>query len=309
MKSSSDNPRRRPGYHVPRAEGVFDSAVAHQDLSPESYEELNSLTSVIYEVQPTAFAYAILERNHNAIEATLAAEQQRYRSLFQEGRNPVEDGYSSLIVLTQWTNNFLSSASGFLDQTNRRLTSSHGKGSRELQDWTALRSSLHDSRFSYRFLYQLRHYAQHFALPLNNLQVNANRDAPDKALEYQLGLEIRRDDLLKDGFDWKHAHAGIEAQDPSFDLLPLAREYLDSLALLCRAYLHFHSNRIADCGNYLRAYLKSFGIPSNAWPVLFIGESDVPGCAPGQVEWIPVQQFQFIQQLLNRLPEKTNDPT
>ena len=153
-------------------------------------------------------------------------------------------------------------------------------------------------------MYHLRHYAQHHSIPLNNLQVKANRDDPSSPWQFEIGLSTLRDGLLKDGFDWKQARAGIESQSEIFDLQPLVAEYVESLGVLCRGYLESHQQRLVECGRYLGAYVRVFKIPPKSWPVIFVGESQVAGCPPGQVEWVPIGQYQFIIDLLARLPKQ-----
>jgi len=300
-------PLRRPGYFVPTPDGLLDAAVSKTAFTAQAYSEFVLLTRVIFDVQPVAFAFAGVEANHSDIGEAIALHQHRHADALKQGLDPVQESCQSFLKIARCLNNFLASGSAFVDQADRRLRLEYGETSAEARNWTELRRGEYDSRFSYRFMYHLRHYAQHYSIPLNNLRVNANRDGPNFPWSFEISLSIRRDELLRGGFDWKHARTELESQEEVFDLRSLAAEYLDSLAVLCRAYLDTHQHRMQECAHYLSAFVAKLNIPSKAWPVIFVGKSEVTGRPPGKVEWVPVGQFRLIAELLSRLPERTRD--
>ena len=55
---------RRPGFQVLQPDGTMDFGVHPVPLSLSSYTELIDLTNVVHELQPTAIAYALVERSH-----------------------------------------------------------------------------------------------------------------------------------------------------------------------------------------------------------------------------------------------------
>ena len=84
----------------------------------------------------------------------------------------------------------------------------------------AARTRSFDRSAAYRFLYNLRDYAQHSGPPLGALTV-----ASDGAGGRRLGLVLKQSELRLAHFDWsRHAVAVLDQWPEQFDLLPLLEE-------------------------------------------------------------------------------------
>jgi len=282
----------------------MDFCVHKTPLTPANYSELTRLTSVVYDLQPTGIAYGVAEANHESIHAELSAQQLRFDSLFADEGDPVDCSCDCLLGLTCRVTNFLSAVSAFLDQTGHAAKRKMGAESNAYDEWTSARRNLYEERFSYRLLYQLRHYVQHYALPVSNIIVEGTRPEIGSNMVYEIGIRLQRDILLNGGFNWKHARTGIQSQPSEFDLLPLIDEHMNSIGILCRQYLENFRDGISECERYLDAFHRSYAVPKNAQAVVFVGESLNSDTPPGRQESIPVSQFRRIKTLLESLPSR-----
>jgi len=100
--------------------------------------------------------------------------------------------------------NFLSSIRSYLDFMERLLKKRYGEESAIFENFKTNCSTEYDSNFSYRFLYNLRHYAQHKGFPLGEIKwgQQPSSDNPSMVMFY-LEVSIMRDEILNN-FDWKN---------------------------------------------------------------------------------------------------------
>jgi hypothetical protein len=99
--------------------------------------------------------------------------------------------------------NFFSEFRAFLDYTESHLKTRYGEESTEFKDFKAACGREYDSSVSYRFVYELRSYAQHSGVPINNMSITSGDFDPTLgAVRHHLLLEIDRDRLLNGPFNW-----------------------------------------------------------------------------------------------------------
>ncbi len=128
---------------------------------------------------------------------------------------------------------FFSEFRVFLDYTETKLKRRYGESSEQLRAFKAACSRQFDGSFAYRFVYQLRNYALHVNLPLNAMSLASGEgkfDPEDPGTHNRFAVEVARDALLNDGFDWrKDVRPGLESLPPSFELNPLINEAMHGL--------------------------------------------------------------------------------
>jgi hypothetical protein len=291
---------RRFGYYIPQQNGTVDISVGVNVPDADVLAELNEIVSVIFKLQPIIFALDMVERNYQEILDSI----KHYRSRLEdvEPGLPVDistamDGFLST---SQKVTNFLSSTSAFLAQTEMQLRRIHGKGSPELNSWDEKRKNLHAQCFSYRFLYELRNFAQHRNIPFSNLNIAGERPSEDLPMVFKIGVQIFRDGLLDDGYKWGKVQVEIQQQPPVLDLLPITSEYLNCLRRLCLEAVRYQDVQLAECGHYFDVMCRMLKIPDGAVPVLIIGEP-TKTAPPSRYEIIPIEQYKFIIRRLVKL--------
>lgn len=132
--------------------------------------------------------------------------------------------------------NYLTAMRLFLDHTEARLKRTYGKDSSVATALKARCAQAYDDAFSYRFLYRLRNFAQHCALPIGHVSVHSRlADPAAKRIEREVALSFDAGFLLEHGANvWGNLREEIETRRPGFDVLPLVREATDHLTAIER---------------------------------------------------------------------------
>lgn len=285
---------RRFGYYIPQPNGTFDAVVNAEVLSPNTLSEMHKVVRVVFDLQPIIFALNVVERNYSELIDLIQKYRSQLNKITTNMAIPGSFVMDGLILSSQKINNLLSSASAFLAQTETNLGRLHGKVSSELIKWNEKRKSIHANSFSYRFLYELRNFAQHRSIPLSRFNIAGKRVA-DIEMIFKIDVLIVRDELLANGYDWKKLRVEIKQQPPEIDLLPLAKEYLHGLRQICLEAVKIQSDQLALCGQYFDAWRSMMHMPVGAIPVVYIGESASPNeVPPSKLELIPMEQYQYL---------------
>lgn len=126
--------------------------------------------------------------------------------------------------------NFLSSTRSYLDFMDRSLHKRYGKNSTIYRNYKKYTNEEYDSNFSYRFLYNLRHYAQHKGFPIGSISWGQKpiKNSQDKP-EYFLKVSIVRNEILKD-FEWRKLEPDITRQPELIDPRLHAELFIKSLS-------------------------------------------------------------------------------
>ena len=293
---------RRFGYYTSNPNGTFDFRVSSKPADAAVVAELRTLVKVVFHLQPIVIALEGVLRNRADLIGFVGA----YRAQLNAAATPhvrVEAALEGLIAATQRTTNLLSAATAFLAMTEAALRDAYGESSAELVAWNTRRRELHAASFAYRFLYELRNFAQHRALPVSSFNIFGERPSEGLPMVFQPNVRLIRDALLVAGFDWGKLQAELEQQPAQFDLLPLIDEYVASLQALCLDVFMLEGARLAQCVLYMDAIKRTLQVPEGAIPVVFVGESASPHQPPGNVEIIPGEQLRW---LIRRFDELMN---
>lgn len=292
---------RRFGYYTPNPDGTIDFVVHDIVASRKNLIEFQEVISVIFNLQPIIFAFNVVERNYQELTDSIQEHCSQLNNSLTTSAKPISFIMDGKILTVQKISNFLSSTSAFLDQTKMQLRRVHGKDSPELNSWDKKRKNLHAASFSYRFLYELRHFSQHRSLPFSSFNIAGRRSSENAPMIFRAKALILRDGLLEDGWNWKKIQIEIQHQPSEFDLLPLITEYLHSLRQLCLEAVELQSVRLAECAHYFVVMRRVLKIPIDAVPVIFIGESISKEIPPSRQELIPMEQLGYLLREYDKL--------
>jgi len=125
----------------------------------------------------------------------------QYRDFHRWAESEGKKSYSSFqlnsglykVFAAQNLINMLTSFRSFSDITAARI--SHDYGKQGLEYFHSLESNAFDKSFSYRFIYKLRNYSQHYSIPIAEFVIDDNF-AEDR--KYNFKVTISRDRLLAD---------------------------------------------------------------------------------------------------------------
>lgn len=293
---------RRFGYYIPKPEGTIDFVLQNQAISADALAEFHEICSIIFNLQPIIFALDVVERNYQELVDATEIHRSQLSGSMTTISKPISVVMDGFVLIAQRISNFLSSTTAFLDQVETQLRRIHGEGSPELNTWDEKRKSLHAKSFSYRFLYQLRNFAQHCSLPFSSFNIAGERSSENAPLLFKINAMILRDGLFGVGFNWKKSvEAEIRDQPTEFELLFLIPEYLHILRQLCLEAVQLHSMQLAECASYLDAVHRTLKIPMGAVPIIFIGESTSKDIPPSRYESIPMEQFEYLLREYDKL--------
>lgn len=125
-----------------------------------------------------------------------------------------ENLFEILIEVDRHLLNILTGMRTFLDHSGTRLSRVYGNASKELASFKQACSAEYDNYFSYRFLYNLRNYAQHCGLPVGSIDIVSRsmrlrkapphyRVFPDSLSAHRVIVLFDRDLLLRSFDKWK----------------------------------------------------------------------------------------------------------
>ena len=196
----------------------------------------------------------------------------------------------------------------FLEYAERKLKRRYGKDSEQARKFKQATSEQFDNSFAYRFVYQLRHYAQHINLPINALSLESGKfDFVLATSKHNLLVEVNRDELLNSGFDWR-----AEDVRPKLRSLPAKFElntYIEAM-MECLEKIHvaFVSIGLPDAKRGA-AYIKNLVEPLRGRGRPCVYHFDAPeDSALGsvvdfatEISWMQVE----LAELIANLPEPT----
>ena len=286
---------QRFGYYIPKPDGTMDFFVHDQVATADILTEFHGICSVIFNLQPILFSFDTVERNYSELVDSIKNHQLHMGNSVIVSAEPISTVIDGFALTSQKISNFLSATSAFLAQTETQLRRAHGVGSPTLEMWNEKRKYLYDNNFSYRFLYELRNFAQHCSLPFSRFDVAGERAFENASMLFNVNAMILRDGLFGVGFQWKKpVEAEIRKQPAEFELLRLIPEYFHILRQLCLEAIQLHRERLADCARYFDAVRRILKIPVGAVCVIFIGESASRDFPPSRFKSIPIEQFDYL---------------
>lgn len=179
------------------------SYIEGRELSDQQIADYREAVGFVVEYQDQpAFRLVVGNyREYRALEAAMdmALTTQTVQTAFPPGEH--------LFQLRRTLLNWLTAVRFLDDYTSARLTRTYGNESRERKRYTAARAAAYDNVacYSYRFVCQLRHYAQHCGMVPVQGQIHI--DGTGRNLE----LYFDRDELLAKFTNWKKVKSDLIA--------------------------------------------------------------------------------------------------
>ncbi len=170
--------------------------------------------------------------------------------------------------------NFLSSTRSYLDFMGRLLKNRYGEDNKIYTDFKKYTNEEYDSNFSYRFLYNLRHYAQHKGFPIGSIAWGQKPMMPNSHKpEYFLDVSIVRKEILIN-FDWKKLEPEIKKLPELIDLKIHVEAFMRSLRKIHIKVMLTIFSTLKDDANLILRYSKEL-LAKKGIPVLFEIEGDI----------------------------------
>lgn len=160
--------------------------------------------------------------------------------------------------------NFLASVRMYLDHTETYIKRRYGDNSPNWMNYKDACSKAYDEIFSYRFLSQLRNYAQHCGLPVNYFHVKSGR-TPERIGEAspELIFGLERDFALRD-FKWKKLHQELAQKTDVIEVDEHVHILMESIRQINQVFAEDELAYLRPKAAYVDELAKRFGFSDEA---------------------------------------------
>ncbi len=189
--------------------------------------------------------------------------------------------------------NLLSSTRSYLDFMERLLKNRYGEESAIFTNFKKNCSAEYDGNFSYRFLYNLRHYAQHKGFPIGAIMWGQKQspDEPPKVIFY-LVVSVVRDEILRN-FDWRTLENEVKNLPEKVEILPHISSFMESLSRVHAKSINDIFQTLTESAQQITTIGKRL-VGKEGEPVVFEFEGDVRNIQQLSHKSLPIKLAQQI---------------
>lgn len=244
--------------HVEDAPGGI-SIVGGTPLSDETYEWYAEAVRFVLDRKEQASLKLVIGNyaEFRAIESSMAIVFTTTRQA--NWPDPAQSLFHFRRILLNWLN----SIRLFDDHNRARIVRTYGDPSRELDGYKAARSAIYDEVPGYRFMFEMRNYAQHCGeLPVIG---QIHQDASGNTLD----LHFDRDQLLRDFGKWKLVKPDLEAGPEHIPLDTPIEEAMVAVTRLAQAVAAIDQPRFAASIETVQAVMGPPLADPNRRPAIF----------------------------------------
>jgi hypothetical protein len=263
------------GY-VEDVEGVV-SYVEGRDLADEEVASYRAAVAFVLEYREQPLLRLVIGnyREYRAIEASIALAVTT--STPRQGQHA--DALSQLQrVLLNW----LTSVRMLDDHTLAAFTRRYGADSSELRSYEIARRHVYDGNSAYRFMVQLRNYAQHCA------QVPVHGHAVVNAAERRMELFFNRDELLERFHNWKIVKRDLLGSPPRIGASERVSGAMNGVLELVSSIAEIDKPHFEQCVSVIAATVGSTPREPGRQPALFRVRKDTSPADALTMDVLPV---------------------
>jgi hypothetical protein len=232
--------------------------------------------------------FVIATRNMAEHEAMLSRHVSRWAS---RGRYSPDELPLIALDAQRTVANFLASFYALLEQNKRLIIDQFGSPSSQVKMFTDECSNVYDASASYRAIYALRNFSQHYLVPLTEIRGSVGGKAPTELL-----VGYNRAEVLAKPFGWQQKDRdALQAFPPFTDITPLMREATEHLK-----YLHALSKSIR-CRPYIEASRRLSPLldelaAEDTTPHLVDVDDSGKLLEPHAEDWLSVRAITFLRE-------------
>lgn len=240
--------------------GLLDISVCNSPLTLSELKKLEEFSSkLIYLLSPLYISHKMVCNNHKDLNSFIYEQESASSDL--NALDSYEKPYDCLITLNQRILNLLTSMSLFLVKSENLLKEVYGKKSQELTQWNKERNLMHSESVAYQFSYMLRNYAQHKALPLDNISVDYCRGG-DKQV---ININLHKDTMLTSGYKWTKAELLTLSKLPNtINLIPILNEYIKISIKLFAHICKIAESELNAFDFFIKDLLEKYNVPTGS---------------------------------------------
>ena len=254
------------------------TAVEQREVSKEQFDQLLKARADLLEVLCIEEKFDMVMENYCEFEEEILSASVRYVTF---ANDILEMLHRSRLAITRRLANLLTTCRMYLEQSDHHLTRAFGASSQLLNDHKAEKSSQYDKHLQYRMMEALRNYAQHRGYPFQDITFSSSMVEP-KPGSHTVAIimpKLSIADIEEDGgFKPQVLEEIREAYEPSFDLRPHIRQYLDCLHSVQSALRDRLHEAVASTKEVLYAARVQFRDvipePQSIWALELIAQED-----------------------------------
>ncbi len=198
-------------------------------ISEEVFRDTNQSRSNYAALTQIEISYDVVVRNFtDLIEGQLRAAVQHKMAALSDRAAFM----SWLQEFNRLVGNLLSSARGYLDQTDKILVNVFGKTSNERESYDTERALQYDSVFGYRLMENLRNYHQHYSLGVTGISFPMRRtdDTVESEISFSAEVHFHKTRLLKDKKLSNKLKSDLPNLPENIKLLSAIHDYVEGLS-------------------------------------------------------------------------------
>lgn len=150
------------------------------------YEEIFFNQDLFFDFLTISNLYKILELNIKEIFQSINDFEKR---LIDEKVMILVDPDSEKLNINRCLLNYLFSFRAYVDHLETFIKRKFGKTSEQINDWTVLKNKIHKENFAYKFMYDLRNYAQHCGMPIDIFEILPSIDDNNYSVKINIGFD------------------------------------------------------------------------------------------------------------------------
>lgn len=198
------------------------------ELDGREFDELNEAMVTLNQFKADSQLFTIVVWNFEEFVGIIGEYLHAYRNRNFDLFNK-KDLY---ININRCFLNLLSSIRSYLDHIDNKICDRFGKDDAIRENFQQYCSHEYDTNFSYRFIYQLRNYAQHRGFPINDISLGQRpQDQNTRKTDFYLKVQTSRDGILED-YNWKKLTNEIQKLPEKIDIIFHTDSSIESLKII-----------------------------------------------------------------------------
>ncbi|TDM00832.1 hypothetical protein [Macrococcus carouselicus] len=211
-------------------------------LSTQDEDMLSKVYKTFSKINNTKIVYSMVKEN--------AKELLEYIGKLNDQEQSEVNYQSNRYLL-----NYLAMARLFIDRVEENIAENYTKNSVEYINFKKLTSNEYDSSFTYRLLWDLRNYTQHYALPIHKY-----KQFIDEEEKHHSKIYICPDILINGSFKWKLVVLkDLKQQTKDLDVLNLIEEHMISLSKIYKYFLLCYIDQFKEAINKYEIFRNEYG--------------------------------------------------